>query len=220
MSSQSKPAMPKGPAPMSEEDVDFVKKKVSAPVGPPPNMKTFNAPKVNKQPSSKAFSTRRYDDDDEDEKEVSSDDGNDAKSVEGSSEVVIREKLSLDRSMMYSDEKPPSKRRSDLNLNDEVPLPSFNFRPLLRATYRMLREFVTSPAEKGVITRCYIERIVKATEMFVPRYSLCADLEDGTGRELIVCRKIISSRTAHYGERCLHVHMRLVSLLVRSVFPQ
>ena len=26
--------------------------------------------------------------------------------------------------------------------------------------------------------------------MFAPVYSLCADLEDGTGRELLVCRKV------------------------------
>jgi hypothetical protein len=34
--------------------------------------------------------------------------------------------------------------------------------------------------------------------MFAPVYSLCADLEDGTGRELLVCRKVMKSMTSHY----------------------
>eukprot|EP01035_Chromulina_nebulosa_P022580 gene22580-29238_t len=34
--------------------------------------------------------------------------------------------------------------------------------------------------------------------MLAPFYSICADLEDGTGRELMVCRKIIRSRSPHY----------------------
>lgn len=239
MSSQPKLPMPKGPANMSKEEIAFVKKKVSAPVGPPPNIKTFNAPKVNKIPSSKSFTTRRYDDeeddDEEDEKKAdSSDDESDTNSVEASNEVIIREKMSMERSIIYSDEKSPSKTSKRATVEElpdaDDPLPPssdavFNFRPLLKATYRVLREFVMNPAEKGVLTRCYIERSLKATEMFVPRYSLCADLEDGTGRELIVCRKIISSRTAHYGEYCLHEYMNAAShtyiyVCVCSVFPQ
>jgi hypothetical protein len=34
--------------------------------------------------------------------------------------------------------------------------------------------------------------------MLAPFYSMCADLEDGTGRELMVCKKILQSRTSHY----------------------
>jgi len=34
--------------------------------------------------------------------------------------------------------------------------------------------------------------------MLAPFYSICADLEDGTGRELMVCRKIMRSRSPHY----------------------
>eukprot|EP01042_Synura_sphagnicola_P003811 gene3811-4762_t len=34
--------------------------------------------------------------------------------------------------------------------------------------------------------------------MLSPFYSLCADLEDGTGRELLVCRKVLRSRSPHY----------------------
>ena len=41
-----------------------------------------------------------------------------------------------------------------------------------------------------ILNRCYIERTRGGGNMFAPVYSLCADLEDGTGRELLVCRKV------------------------------
>ena len=75
---------------------------------------------------------------------------------------------------------------------------SFNFQPILKATYRELRTFVMSPCERGLVTRCYIERSRRGENMFAPVYSLCADLEDGTGRELLVCRKVMKSFTSHY----------------------
>jgi hypothetical protein len=34
----------------------------------------------------------------------------------------------------------------------------FNFQPLLKATYRDLRNFAWTPCEQGVLVRCYIER--------------------------------------------------------------
>eukprot|EP01038_Epipyxis_sp_PR26KG_P006980 gene6980-9541_t len=74
----------------------------------------------------------------------------------------------------------------------------FNFEPILRATYRELKQFVSSPCVPGVITRCYIERNRSGVNMLSPFYSVCADLEDGTGRELMVCKKIMKSRTPHY----------------------
>lgn len=74
----------------------------------------------------------------------------------------------------------------------------FNFTPILKVTYRELRNFVLSPIQPGVIVRCYIERDRSGTNMFSPMYSLCADLEDGTGRELLACRKVLQSRSAHY----------------------
>jgi hypothetical protein len=43
--------------------------------------------------------------------------------------------------------------------------------------------------------RCYIER---EKNIFGASYSLCADLENGSGRELIVCKKLGSNRTSHY----------------------
>lgn len=74
----------------------------------------------------------------------------------------------------------------------------YNFQPILKATYRELKNFVINPCPLGVTVRCYIERNRTGTKMLSPFYSICADLEDGTGRELMVCRKIMQSRTAHY----------------------
>lgn len=70
---------------------------------------------------------------------------------------------------------------------------SFTF----KATYRELRHFVLSPCDPGTITKCYIERNRSGSNFLQPFYSLCADLEDGTGRELIVCRKV-PSLSSHY----------------------
>mmetsp|Transcript_15091 Transcript_15091/g.15213 ORF Transcript_15091/g.15213 Transcript_15091/m.15213 type:complete len:744 (+) Transcript_15091:226-2457(+) len=70
----------------------------------------------------------------------------------------------------------------------------FNFKPILHSTYRELRIFVMTPPPPGLVVRCYIER----EKSFSPFYSLCADLEDGTGRELIVCKKVLRSFSSHY----------------------
>lgn len=74
----------------------------------------------------------------------------------------------------------------------------FNFQPILKSTYRELRNFVLNPCLPNVIVRCYIERNRSGSQMLAPIYSLCADLEDGTGRELAVCRKVWPSRSSHY----------------------
>lgn len=73
----------------------------------------------------------------------------------------------------------------------------FNFNVLMKTTYRELRSFIMSPPPANTVVRCYIERNAGGSNMFNPVYSLCADLDDGTGRELICCRKI-TSRSAHY----------------------
>lgn len=74
----------------------------------------------------------------------------------------------------------------------------FDFGPVLNSTYRDLREFVMSPIEPGVVVRCYIERNRSGMNMLFPVFTLCADLEDGTGRELMACRKVAQSMTSHY----------------------
>lgn len=73
----------------------------------------------------------------------------------------------------------------------------FNFNVLMKTTYRELRSFIMSPPPTNMLVRCYIERNTAGANMFNPVYSLCADLDDGTGRELICCRKV-TSRSAHY----------------------
>ena len=74
----------------------------------------------------------------------------------------------------------------------------FTFRPILKATYRELRNFVLSPVEPGMVVRCYIERNRSGGNMMSPFYSFCADLEDGTGRELMVCKKVFYSMQSHH----------------------
>lgn len=73
-----------------------------------------------------------------------------------------------------------------------------NYQPVLRATYRELKYYVTSPCPPGFTARCYIERNRSGSKMLAPYYSICADLDDGTGRELMVCRKVMRSRSPHY----------------------
>jgi len=74
----------------------------------------------------------------------------------------------------------------------------FNYSEVLKCTYRDLKKFLLQPVERGYVYRCYIERNRSGLNAFAPFYSLCADLDDGTGRELIVCRKVIRSQTPHY----------------------
>jgi hypothetical protein len=74
----------------------------------------------------------------------------------------------------------------------------FDFTHVLNSTYRDLRDFVLSPVNPGTVVRCYIERNRSGMNMLFPVFTLCADLEDGTGRELMACRKVASSLTSHY----------------------
>lgn len=53
----------------------------------------------------------------------------------------------------------------------------FNFHPVLRSTYRDLKNFVTNPCPQNMITRCYVERNRSGSKMLAPYFSLCADLE-------------------------------------------
>jgi hypothetical protein len=74
----------------------------------------------------------------------------------------------------------------------------FKFNSILHATYRELKTFVTTPCEPGTVVRCYIERNRSGTNRLAPRYSLCADLENGTGREIMSCKKVFKSMSPHY----------------------
>ena len=76
----------------------------------------------------------------------------------------------------------------------------FDYTDIFSSTYRELKNFLLRPVTRGCVTRCYIERNRRGRNMFAPFYSLCADLEDGTGRELVVCKKLFKSGfgTSHY----------------------
>ena len=109
------------------------------------------------------------------------------------SDVVDRSGIRLDRfrtTYQY-------KNGSRIPFSTETP-EVFHFRPILKATYRELRNFVLSPVEPGKVVRCYIERNRSGANMMSPFYSLCADLEDGTGRELMVCKKAFYSMQSHH----------------------
>ena len=56
-------------------------------------------------------------------------------------------------------------------------LQAFNFLPILRATYKVLKNFAVSPCPPGQVIKCYIERNRTGKNYFSPFYSLCADLE-------------------------------------------
>jgi hypothetical protein len=90
-----------------------------------------------------------------------------------------------------------SKEISGQKKGETSRLAIFNFATIMQSTYRELRAFVMNPAPANVVVRCYIERHRGLSNILTPVFSLCADLEDGTGRELIVCRKI-PSRSPHY----------------------
>jgi hypothetical protein len=62
------------------------------------------------------------------------------------------------------------------------PYSIFNFPAFLKsAKNRKLKSFLLSPIDPGYLVKCYIERDRSGTNMFAPMYTLCADLEDGTG---------------------------------------
>ena len=85
----------------------------------------------------------------------------------------------------------------------EVSLPkqpvNFDFITFLRgAKNRKLKQFLLSPCARDTTIRCYIERDRFGSNLLSPVYTLCADLADGSGQELMVCKKVLLSRTPHY----------------------
>ena len=52
-----------------------------------------------------------------------------------------------------------------------------SYQPVLRATYRELKYYVTAPCPPGITARCYIERNRSGSKMLAPYYSICADLD-------------------------------------------
>ena len=248
------PPPPSGQAPVSQEVVQIVKKKLSAPSGrPPAGMENFKMPKH----LSPALSPRkkgnngydddseqnspnndRYDDDDDDyddydkKKYNNSYDDNDyidgdddwnrerdnnrrrhnkgasydndrgpGSKARNADDTISFSADSRDRDSIDKGKQAESKQRNadaKIDNNNKKKLTVFSFTPILKATYRELRAFITGPCPNGFVTRCYIERNRSGSNMLSPVYSLCADLEDGTGRELAVCRKVLMSTSAYY----------------------
>ena len=93
--------------------------------------------------------------------------------------------------------KAESKMTSSLKPDASTRESILSFTELMKSTYRELRNFVMNPPPARTLVKCYIERNKSASTFLSPVFSLCADLDDGTGRELITCRKIIG-RSAHY----------------------
>lgn len=89
-----------------------------------------------------------------------------------------------------------SKEPSVTNQNQPI---NFDFLKFLRgAKNRKLKQFLLSPCPPNTTIRCYIERDRFGSNLLSPVYTLCADLTDGTGQELMVCKKVFLSRTPHY----------------------
>lgn len=93
---------------------------------------------------------------------------------------------------------PKPKQSMGRSMFVATPQGFLDYSPVLNFTYRDLKSFINTPIDKGITARCYIERNRSGSNFLAPVYSLCADLEDGTGREMIVCKKVLNSLSAHY----------------------
>lgn len=213
MKGRGAPPPPSSSAPISQEVVEIVRKKqLAQPAGPPPaGMTNFKGPK---QYSPQKFRDRS---DSDEVIEIDSDDENKGRSSYSKAPAPSKREPEPD---MEAQAKSSNLKRGEGNfkpiddsmnskfINDVnewrhmAPVANskgyLSFEPVLRYTYRELKNFIMSPCKPNVLVRCYIERNRSGTNMLSPIYSLCADLEDGTGRELIVCRKILQSRSPHY----------------------
>lgn len=223
---EAKPASrppPRSPPPLSKEDVAVIRKKVSAPLGPPPpGLASFKSPKKYesgeaeaKRPESKRVTftfeecegeeqpTHYYNDEEYDEEDISPPQHN-YRQREEDKHTSRRDGRSTDSSnnnthtLTASSLSTFSNNSSNDTANSSGRDRIFNFRPILKATLKDLRLFVHSVAPPNHVIRCYIERMRSISDMMTPTYTLCADLEDGTGRELIHCRKYLKSRTSYY----------------------
>lgn len=188
-----KPIQPKGNAPISKDVMDVVKKKLAPPKGPPPaGMTNFHAPKMY-TPGDERFQSYdvedSLDDGDRDRRNgVRTDFNNSFDDQDDRSNNDKHNRDKTDHSMAADSKTVPSSNddKNELSAKPTEKLTPtkgdgkqvlFNFQPILRATYRELRHFVTSPAPPGMTVRCYIERNRSGSKMFAPFFSICADLE-------------------------------------------
>lgn len=202
------PPPPSGEAPVTREVVEIVKKKkVGQPLGPPPaGMANFKAPK---EYSPKKKQTKDESSDEEDNIDTKPHQrtvggGHSGYDYEDNMKSQSKSKYDKTDVSAHKHENPrdikrdnePKSKISKVSASTTREL--FNFGPILLSTYRELRAFALSPMQPGYVTRCYIERSRPMSKLFAPHYSLCADMEDGTGRELIVARKMLKCQTPHY----------------------
>ena len=245
------PPPPSGMAPVSQEVVQIIKKKLAAPTGrPPAGMENFKMPKhlspalqrkngndddydddsEQNSPNNDRYRDYRDDNDDYDNKKynnsyddndyIDGDDddwnrdnnrrrhnksatydndrgpGSKARGTDDSISFTADSRDSIEKTKVVENKQHNADAKIDNNNKKKAVV--FSFTPILKATYRELRSFITGPCPNGFVTRCYIERNRSGSNMLSPVYSLCADLEDGTGRELAVCRKVIMSSSSYY----------------------
>jgi hypothetical protein len=211
---------PNSPPPISMEDMAIIKKKIAPPKGPPPpGMLSFKAPKKYDD-EDKTYHNRNDRDQfsDDDELELSDDFRAEIKLenhtrrnddyIPDHHSQMKQHRTQNPRELADLDDKQSMSGLTSMSTDNDKSNSDFiitangvkiyNFRRILRATFKELRTFILAPCEKGQIVRCYIERNRSGLNALAPVYSLCADLEDGTGRELISCRKILKSRSPHY----------------------
>ena len=100
-----------------------------------------------------------------------------ATTVEEEDEAVVNSPPSVFRGVTASKEGDSRGLLKEQPAN--VKLQAFTFHPILKATYKVLKSFATSPCPPGQIIKCYIERNRTGKNYFSPFYSLCADLEVG-----------------------------------------
>lgn len=77
-----------------------------------------------------------------------------------------------------------------------------------------LKHFLSSPLQSGpgTVLRCFIERNRSGTHKFSHVFSMYADLEDGSGRQLLAARKVIKDKELLYQNRCvagLRTHVKV-----------
>jgi len=213
---------PRSPVPISKDIVEIVKKKGPPPKGPPPSGLGSFVPKVRSPaPQSRSsasmenhdtYSPSAHDKGRGDERSRSrsgsySSNSSSESSYSTADEAGEGDDLSRGEENPAFPAKPEAGSLSDkantLDASSTFPKtlpigkkPVYDYSPISRMSYRQLRQFVTSPGDLGVVFRCYIER-EKSLFSWGNRFSLCADLENGSGRELIICQKV-QSRSSHY----------------------
>ena len=73
-----------------------------------------------------------------------------------------------------------------------------SYQPVLRATYRELKYYVTAPCPPGITARCYIERNRSGSKMLAPYYSICADLDGELDTSFLLTSMFFTTLCSYY----------------------